>query len=416
MIATGFLLWNPVTATLFLPGEFVPTAKMAHSAEALLAVLAVIIWHFYSVHLKHFNRAMFSGRMTRHEMEEEHGSELEEAESGLIRFPEPREVVRRRERVFLPIALVAGLALLAVLYWFVSTEQTAIATVPRAETAQAYVPATPTPTLTPTMTPTPTDTPVPTSTPTGAPTQASPQAAPTVDAATLLSLMVIPHPLEGREDCLLCHGADRVNPYPPDHVGRPSTTCLVCHGSSEAEEHLPARVKHDLEGRENCLMCHAVDLLPTSHKTAGFSNSDCLLCHIPPGKGPGANAPEAVAPTPAPATGSAVAIPHPVAGRQDCLLCHGADGARPYPADHEGRTRESCTACHRELAEAAPTAESAGAAATEPASAPSASSIPHDVAGREDCLLCHGPNGVRPNPADHVGRTNATCVACHKPE
>jgi hypothetical protein len=44
---------------------------------------------------------------------------------------------------------------------------------------------------------------------------------------------------------------------------------------------LPATVKHDLEGRENCLMCHAVDLLPASHKTAAFSNSDCLLCHTP---------------------------------------------------------------------------------------------------------------------------------------
>jgi hypothetical protein len=90
---------------------------------------------------------------------------------------------------------------------------------------------------------------------------------------------VIPHSLEGREDCLLCHAEGAAVPFPADHVGRPSTTCLVCHATTEAAERLPAAVKHDLEGRENCLMCHAVDLLPESHKTAAFSNSDCLLCH-----------------------------------------------------------------------------------------------------------------------------------------
>ena len=77
----------------------------------------------------------------------------------------------------------------------------------------------------------------------------------------------------------MCHAEGGAIPYPPDHVGRPSSTCLVCHATTEADEHLPATVKHDLAGRENCLMCHAVDLLPESHKTGAFSNSDCLLCH-----------------------------------------------------------------------------------------------------------------------------------------
>src|SRR5574341_95794 len=49
MILTCFMLWNPIGTTRFFPGEYVPAAKAAHSAEALLAVLAVIIWHFYSV-------------------------------------------------------------------------------------------------------------------------------------------------------------------------------------------------------------------------------------------------------------------------------------------------------------------------------------------------------------------------------
>ncbi len=424
MIATGFLLWNPVLATRLLPGEAIPAAKMAHSAEALLAVLAVVIWHFYSVHLKRFNRSIFTGKMSRKEMEEEHGAELEEITSGIVRFPEPRDAVGRRERFFLPAAFASALLLVGVLYWFVTTEQTAIATVPPAETAQAYVPATPTPTNTPTVTATPTNTPVPTPTPTATATESFQAIVPITDTQTLLSLMVIPHPVEGREDCLMCHGEDKLNPYPPDHAGRPSTTCLVCHGTSEAEEHLPARVKHDLEGRQNCLMCHAVDLLPVSHKTAGFSPSDCLLCHVPPGQGAAGVATVTPEPTagPAPATAAphgtseAAGIPHAIAGHEDCLLCHGPQGVRPYPVDHAGRSTQTCTACHSPLAQVGPTAGETPVATDESTVAGSASPIPHDLEGREECLLCHGLGSAESYPADHEGRANSTCVACHKPQ
>jgi len=286
MIITGFMLWNPIATTRFLPGEFVPAAKAAHSAEALLAVLAVLIWHFYAVHVKTVNRSMFSGKLTREEMEVEHAAELDELDAGLRRMPVPREVKRRRERVFVPIATVILLVMVVALYAFLTFEETAIATVPPAETVQAFIPATPTPTATPTITPTPTQTPVATATPeVGAPAQPP-------DEQTLLSLMVIPHPLEGREDCLMCHSEAGAVPYPPDHVGRPSATCLVCHAMTQDESTLPVSVKHDLEGRENCLMCHAVDLLPESHKTGAFSNSDCLLCHTPGGAEPTAGAAE----------------------------------------------------------------------------------------------------------------------------
>ena len=61
---TGFLMWNPITATQYLPGEFVPAAKAAHGGEAVLAVLAIIIWHMYGVHIKRFNKAMFTGMQT----------------------------------------------------------------------------------------------------------------------------------------------------------------------------------------------------------------------------------------------------------------------------------------------------------------------------------------------------------------
>jgi formate dehydrogenase gamma subunit len=349
MIVTGFLLWNPVFATRLLPGEIIPAAKMAHSAEALLAVLAVAIWHFYSVHLRRFNRSMFDGTLSRAEMEEEHAAELEEIETGCA-ILEPVEAIQRRRRFFLPLASVLGVGLLGGLYWFVTFEQTAITTVPPAETVQAFVPATPTPTNTPTVTPTPTQTPTPLPTPTGVVTAPSPQATPTLSRQTLLSLMVIPHPLEGHEDCLLCHGEEKIHPYPPDHVGRPATTCLICHGTSEEEEHLPATVKHDLAGRQNCLMCHAVDLLPTSHKTGGFSNSDCLLCHVPLDQRAEVLATPSPTPaaTPAQPSSSAISpIPHPLEGYEQCLMCHNTGGMKPFPESHTGFAQETCLTCHK---------------------------------------------------------------------
>ncbi len=40
--------------------------------------------------------------------------------------------------------------------------------------------------------------------------------------------------------------------------------------------------------------------------------------------------------------------------------------------------------------------------------------IPHSVEGRDNCLACHGPGGLKPVPASHAGRTVATCRGCHQ--
>jgi hypothetical protein len=129
MIGTGFMLWNPVATARFFPGEFIPAAQVVHGGEALLAILAVLVWHFYSVHLRHFNRSMFTGQMTEHEMEEEHPLELERIQTGQMHTPD-LAAVERRGRVFMPVAAVVGVLLLAGLYWFVTFEQTAITTLP----------------------------------------------------------------------------------------------------------------------------------------------------------------------------------------------------------------------------------------------------------------------------------------------
>lgn len=43
--------------------------------------------------------------------------------------------------------------------------------------------------------------------------------------------------------------------------------------------------------------------------------------------------------------------------------------------------------------------------------------VPHTLEGHSDCLMCHqtGINGAKKIPPDHAGRTNETCLGCHKP-
>jgi cytochrome b subunit of formate dehydrogenase len=154
---TGFMMWNPITTTRLLPGFVIPAAKTAHSAEAVLAVLAIFIWHMYFVHIKHFNKSMFTGKLTRDEMKHEHPAELAMIDSGKgWQRPSP-EVIRKRQGVYFPIAAFLGVVMGAGAIWFVTVEpQTAITTtLPQAETAQVFVPVTPTPRPTPAPTPTP---------------------------------------------------------------------------------------------------------------------------------------------------------------------------------------------------------------------------------------------------------------------
>lgn len=131
MVLTGFMLWNPIATTQFLPGQAIPAAKAAHGGEALLAFLSIISWHVYHVHVKSFNRSMFTGYLGRHEMEEEHPLELEAIATGAHERPVDPVVLRRRQRIFYPLAALFSLLLLLGLYWFVTLEQTAITTLPR---------------------------------------------------------------------------------------------------------------------------------------------------------------------------------------------------------------------------------------------------------------------------------------------
>jgi formate dehydrogenase gamma subunit len=130
---TGFMLLNPIATTKILPGSVIPVARAAHSAEAVLAVLSILTWHMYNVHFRRFNRSMFTGKLSREAMEEEHAEELEAIEHGDDKIVLPPEILASRKRRFWPYATVMTVLLVAGVRYFVTFEETSITTVPRRE-------------------------------------------------------------------------------------------------------------------------------------------------------------------------------------------------------------------------------------------------------------------------------------------
>jgi hypothetical protein len=95
-------------------------------------------------------------------------------------------------------------------------------------------------------------------------------------------------------------------------------------------------------------------------------------------------------------------VSHSVEGKAQCMMCHkvGVMEAVPdAPANHAERPNETCMWCH--AADAAVQTKAAAA-------------IPHDLAGKANCTMCH--SGAMPNiPASpHEGIDNKYCGLCHK--
>ena len=189
MVATGFMMWNPISTAKYLPGQVIPAAKAAHGGEAVLAVLAIIVWHLYGVHIKRFNKSMFTGQMEEDAMLHEHPLELADIKAGINERPVDPATLRKRERVFFPVAAVLGILMLSGVYGFVNAEDTALETTERQiPTIEVYVPqtATPAPTQTPTSPP-----------PTPAPATEQPASAPSWNSAIGAML---------EAECSVCHG------------------------------------------------------------------------------------------------------------------------------------------------------------------------------------------------------------------
>ncbi len=77
MVVTGLILWFPETVTWVLPGSVVPASLVAHSTEAIVAAIFIVLWHFFHVHLERLNLSIFSGKMNEDDMKTYHALEYE---------------------------------------------------------------------------------------------------------------------------------------------------------------------------------------------------------------------------------------------------------------------------------------------------------------------------------------------------
>ena len=77
MAGTGIMLWAKVSFGNHLPRWWLDVATAIHYYEAVLATLAIVVWHFYQVFLDPdvypMNWAWWDGKMALHHYQEEHG-------------------------------------------------------------------------------------------------------------------------------------------------------------------------------------------------------------------------------------------------------------------------------------------------------------------------------------------------------
>ncbi len=78
---SGLILWVPETVAYVLPGWVFNIASLIHGEEALLAVVFIFTFHFFTGHLRPekfpMDSVIFTGRVTVKEMEEERPDEYE---------------------------------------------------------------------------------------------------------------------------------------------------------------------------------------------------------------------------------------------------------------------------------------------------------------------------------------------------
>jgi Ni/Fe-hydrogenase subunit HybB-like protein len=209
-------------------------------------------------------------------------------------------------------------------------------------------------------------------------------------------------------DCDACH----IGPHEP----APAVACSTCHQSTEAWRQVSTG-DHPvvLEGGHaevSCFACHT-DSLPM--ETSG--DTTCADCHQPPGDHYGGaceacHTPSGFGEARLPASEH----PAPLLGAHQNAPCEGCHGdGQQAPAEQcgechdrpEGHLPGECAVCHTPEGWAESIAYVVRLATT----------VTHEVEGREDCLLCHDPQGeIQPAPSSHKSYQSTQCTLCHKPE
>jgi cytochrome b subunit of formate dehydrogenase len=89
MALTGLMIWNSVTVAAWIPRWWIDVATTVHYYEAILATLAILVWHFYHVifdpDVYPMNWAWFDGKMSEEQFKEEHpkADDVAESETGV---------------------------------------------------------------------------------------------------------------------------------------------------------------------------------------------------------------------------------------------------------------------------------------------------------------------------------------------
>ncbi len=112
--------------------------------------------------------------------------------------------------------------------------------------------------------------------------------------APQIDIPTIPHLAEGQEaKCMDCHAAEAVAPAPANHAEWDSDLCLFCHqvaektapaADAEGKKKKAPRTPHAIEGEDwaDCLMCHqasGIKPFPAGHEEKSLKS--CKGCHKP---------------------------------------------------------------------------------------------------------------------------------------
>ena len=234
-------------------------------------------------------------------------------------------------------------------------------------------------------------------------------------AGTASAQPKIPHPLEGRDNCLACHGPGGVKPFPASHAGRTNDICLVCHQAAVTTVPSPATVPAAAPTATAPTPGTPFVLPKPIPLSGGLAEATCVTCHRNLG-------------------GSLAAIVKDwevsahKARDVGCTSCHGGD---PTAADKNtamsaaagfiGRPAKAdipalCGACHADATQMRqynlPTDQLAEYRTSQHGQllAKGDKNVP-------TCADCHGGHAIRPksDPQATVYPTNvpATCAKCH---
>lgn len=266
-----------------------------------------------------------------------------------------------------------------------------------------------------------------------------------------LAQVQTPHSIEGRNDCLSCHGAGGAKPVPPGHLGRDNSTCLVCHpaaspppSQSNSQVPVPSSPSNSsrqqpqgtrIQGNMACLICHERDEM-----TLTFENGDKVSLHVDPdvynnsvhgGKLGCTDCHSSIPGYPHPKTNNASLRDYVTAQYEICKRCHFANYTKTLDSVHfqvmsnGDKNAPVCTDCHSAHAVVQPNeprtkiSDACGRCHTQvyddyAQSVHGSALLDENNQDVPVCTTCHGVHNIQSATSSdfHVNSTEL-CAKCH---